>query len=282
MKDFKGKVAVVTGGASGIGLAIAERFAAEGMRIVVADIEQAALDRAADSLRASGASVLAVRTDVSSANDVEALAAATLNEFGAVHVLCNNAGVPPVVGPSWELAEADWQWVLGVNLWGVLHGIRVFTPIMLRQDTEGHIVNTASIAGLLSAPWASTYDVTKHGVVTLSESMHQELAAIGSKLRVSVLCPAWVKTELMGGARNRPASLAVNGAPSSVAQAAMMEQVFTQSVAAGTDPAGIAGAVLEAIRDERFYILPHPQWKEQVLARVEGIIEGRNPGTEAP
>ncbi len=213
MKEFKGKVAVVTGAASGIGRAMAERFAAEGMKVVLADIEQEALAQAEAKMKAAGATVLAVRTDVSSASGVQALAGRTIDAFGAVHILCNNAGVPPVVGPSWELTEADWQWVLGVNLWGVLHGIRVFVPIMLGQDSEGHVVNTASMAGLLSLPWAATYDVAKHGVVTLSESLHGELAAVGSKLKVSVLCPGWVKTPAHGWGPQPPRGAAESARP---------------------------------------------------------------------
>jgi len=282
MKEFRGKVAVVTGAASGIGRAMVERFAAEGMKVVLADVEKGALAQAAAEMKAGGATVLAVPTDVSRAADMEALARKTIDAFGTVHVLCNNAGVPPVVAPTWELTEADWQWVLGVNLWGVLHGIRVFVPIMLEQDSEGHVVNTASVAGLLSAPWAATYDVAKHGVVTLSESLHRELAAVGSKLKVSVLCPAWVKTKLMDGGRNRPATLRNQPGPAAAApQAALMEQAVRQLVAAGTEPAAIADRVLNAIMDEQFYILPHPEWKEQVRVRMEDIIEERNPGVEA-
>jgi NAD(P)-dependent dehydrogenase (short-subunit alcohol dehydrogenase family) len=281
MKEFSDKVAVVTGAASGIGRAMAERFAAEGMKVVLADVEKGALTQVEAEMRAGGATVLAVPTDVSRAADVEALAGKTIDAFGAVHILCNNAGVPPVVGPSWELTEADWQWVLGVNLWGVLHGIRVFVPIMLTQDSEGHVVNTASVAGLLSAPWAATYDVAKHGVVTLSESLHRELATVSSKVRVSVLCPAWVKTQLMDGDRNRPVTLTNEaGEATAIPQSALMEQAFRQLVATGTDPSAIADRVLNAIRDEQFYILPHPEWKEQVRARMEDIISERNPSVE--
>lgn len=281
MKEFNGKVAVVTGGASGIGRAMAERFAAEGMKVVLADVETGVLAQTEAEMKAAGATVVAVPTDVSSASELEALAGRTIDAFGAVHILCNNAGVPPVVGPSWELTEADWQWVLGVNLWGVILGIRAFVPIMLKQGSEGHIVNTASIAGLLSAPWAATYDVAKHGVVTLSESLHRELALTGSKVKVSVLCPAWVKTQLMDGERNRPSALRDEPRPESASpQASVMEQAFRQFVAAGTEPAGIAEMVLDAIREQRFYILPHPQWKEQVRARMEDILQERNPGDE--
>jgi NAD(P)-dependent dehydrogenase (short-subunit alcohol dehydrogenase family) len=280
MKEFSGKVAVVTGAASGIGRAMAERFAAEGMKVVLADVEKGALAQAEGEMKAGGATVLAVPTDVSRASDVEALAKKTIDAFGAVHVLATTRACPP----SWAhrgVDGADWQWVLGVNLWGVLHGIRVFVPIMLKQDSEGHVVNTASVAGLLSAPWAATYDVAKHGVVTLSESLHRELAAINSKLKVSVLCPAWVKTQLMQGDRNRPATLLNEASPATaIPQSAVMEQAFQQLVATGTDPAGIADRVLSAIKDEQFYILPHPEWKEQVRTRMEDIISERNPGVE--
>jgi NAD(P)-dependent dehydrogenase (short-subunit alcohol dehydrogenase family) len=281
MKEFKDRVAVVTGAASGIGRALAGRFAATGMKVIIADIEEGPLARAEAEMKADGASVLAVLTDVSRAADVEALAAATIDAFGAVHVLCNNAGVPPVTGPSWALTEADWQWVLGVNLWGVLHGIRVFVPIMLRQDCEGHIVNTASVAGLLSAPWMSTYDVSKHGIVTLSESLHRELAAVGAKLKVSVLCPAWTNTRLADGDRNRPAALANEaGHSAAIPQSIMMEEALRHLAATGTDPSVIADLVVNAIRADHFYILPHPEWKAQVQARSEDILAERNPPTE--
>src|SRR5262245_34708822 len=174
MKEFTGKVAVVTGAASGIGRALAERFARAGMKVVLADVETGALEEAAREIRATGAPTLAVRTDVSKAADVEGLARATLDAFGAVHILCNNAGVA-LGGPCWMHTVADWEWVLGVNLWGVIHGVRVFTPIMLSQGGEGHIVNTASLAGLFSGPGSAIYNVTKHGVVTLSETLSQEL-----------------------------------------------------------------------------------------------------------
>jgi len=279
MKDLQDKVAVVTGAASGIGRAMAERFAAERMKVVLADIEEKALAEAEREMKASGAAVIAVRTDVSKAADVEALAQKTIDGFGAVHVVCNNAGVCPAKGATWELTEADWRWVLGVNLWGVIHGVRAFVPIMLKQDSEGHIVNTASVAGLLSAPFAATYCVAKHGVVTLSESLHRELAQVGSKVKVSVLCPAWVKTQLMDGDRNRPRELQ-NASDQATPQATMMNEAFCQLVASGTDPGEIGDAVVDAIRDEKFYILPHPEWKEQVRVRMEDILEGRIPGVE--
>lgn len=281
MKEFKDKTAVVTGAASGIGRALAEKFAAEGMKVVLADIEEEALAKVEREMKEDGATVLAVRTDVSKGAAVEQLADKTFEAFGAVHVLCNNAGVSPVTGASWELTEADWKWVLGVNLWGVLHGIRAFVSRMLEQDSEGHIVNTASVAGLLSLPWGAPYCVAKHGVVTLSESLHGELANVGSKLKVSVLCPAWVKTQLMDAERNRPADLRNEpGSSTSRPQAVVTEQTVRALVAGGTDASVIADLVVDAIRDERFYVLPHPEWKEQVRTRMEGILDERNPSTE--
>ena len=281
MKEFKDKIAVVTGAASGIGRALAERLAAEGMKVVLADIEEEALANTAREMKENGATVLAVRTDVSKGAEVEELADKTIEAFGGVHVVCNNAGVAAVPGASWELAEADWQWVLGVNLWGVLHGIRAFVPRMIEQDADGHIVNTASIAGLLSAPWMATYDVAKHGVVTLSESLHRELAVVGSKVKVSVLCPAWVKTQLMDAERNRPTDVMNQNEPRMTRpEAVALNQAVRAFVAGGTDAAVIADRVYEAIRDEQFYVLPHPQWKDQIRGRMEDILNERNPSTE--
>ncbi len=204
MQEFRDKVAVVTGGASGIGLAMAERFAREGMKLVLADVEKERLDEVTARFQKDGVEVLGVETDVSDAEQMDALGAATLDAFGAAHIVCNNAGVASG-GRSWELTTADWRWVIGVNLWGVIHGIRVFAPGLIAQG-EGHIVNTASVAGLLSVPGLGPYSVTKHGVVTLSETLYGELVATGSKVRVSVVCPSWVKTGIFEADRNRPAA----------------------------------------------------------------------------
>ena len=276
MKDLNDKVAVVTGGASGIGRAIAERLAAERMKLVLADIEEEALAAAQKEMEAKGATVLAVRTDVSQPSDVEALAKKTVDAFGAVHVLCNNAGVGPPGGPLWERSVADWQWVLGVNLWGVIHGVRVFVPIMRAQDTEAHIVNTASLAGLVSVPWMGIYNVTKHAIVTLSETLHHELTLSGTKLKVSVLCPAWVNTALADADRNRPAELTDAGATKSP-QSEMVELALRQFLETGLPPEQVADAVLDAIRDEKFYILTHPEGNEVIEARMHDILEGRKP-----
>lgn len=274
MKDFKGKVAVVTGGASGIGRAMADRFAAAGMKIVLADVEPAALERAAAEIGATGAETLPVRTDVSKAADVEALAQATLDRFGKVHIVCNNAGVA-ISGPCWTHTIADWEWLLGVNLWGVIHGIRVFTPILLAQGEDGHIVNTGSVAGLMSGPGMGIYNVTKHSVVTLSETLHQELTMMEARVHVSVLCPGFVKTRIFESARNRPSELADTAPP--VPGAIEMEQMGRLLLAGGLEPVVIAERVFDAVASERFYILPHPEFKERVKGRLEDIMAERNP-----
>ncbi|MEJ2076720.1 MAG: SDR family NAD(P)-dependent oxidoreductase [Acidobacteriota bacterium] len=206
MKEFRGKVAVVTGAASGIGRALALRCAAENMQVVVADIEESALGRVETELKDSGANTLAVLTDVSNAEDVETLARKTLERFGAVHLLCNNAGIG-AGSTAWESTLKDWEWTLGVNLWGVIHGLRAFVPAMLEQDSESHIVNTASVAGLISFHLNAPYQVSKHAVVGLSEKLHYDLEARAAKVKVSVLCPGWVRTRIMDSHRNRPAEL---------------------------------------------------------------------------
>jgi NAD(P)-dependent dehydrogenase (short-subunit alcohol dehydrogenase family) len=274
MKDFRGKVAVITGAASGIGRALAERCAREGMKVVLADVEPGALAEVVANLPAGGATALAVRTDVSQAGDVEALARKTLEAFGAVHLLCNNAGVA-TSGTVWESGLTDWEWVLGVNLWGVIHGVRTFIPVMLAQDTECHVVNTASLSGLISFPRASVYAVSKHGVVTLSEALHHELAERGGKVKVSVLCPGLVQTRIVDGARNRPDRLAAT-APLAPVEAAGWETLRRQMQTA-TPPQQIADAVFQAIRAERFYILPHPEGKAWIRTRMEDILQERTP-----
>jgi len=277
MKEFQGKVAVVTGAASGIGRALAERCAQEGMRVVLAGINEQTLMQASQELRDEGASVLAVQTDVSKAGDVEALAQKAFDTYGAVHLLFNNAGVGAGT-IIWESTLADWEWTMDVNLWGVIHGIRAFVPRMIAQDTEGHIVNTASIAGLTSGPGLGIYKVTKYGVVTLSETLYHELALRGAKIKTSVLCPGFVKTRIMDGARNRPARLQndpaeVKMGPESVA----LIQFMLQAVEAGMSPEQVADIAFQAIRDETFYILTHPETKEAIRVRMEDMLQERNP-----
>src|SRR6185503_17548663 len=274
MQDFRDKVAVVTGGASGIGRAMVDCFAAAGMRVVVADVEVTALAATERALRDRGTQVLAVRADVADSAAVEAMARATLERFGGVHVLCNNAGVS-VGGPMWEHTLDDWRWVLGVNLWGVIHGIRTFVPIMIRQGEPAHVVNTASLAGLSSNPFLGVYNVTKHAVVTLSETLAQELALVGAPVKVSVLCPGFVQTKIADSNRNRPAELA-DGADR--LRPVEFEEAIRTAIASGLSPAAVAELVFTAIRDERFYVLPHPELTAmRVRDRMEGILENRTP-----
>lgn len=275
MKDFQGKVAVITGGASGLGRAMAERFAREGMSIVLADVEPNALAKAEAEMKAGGAKVIGVRTDVSKAAEVEALAQKTLAAFGAVHIVANNAGVAEG-GNVWNNTVADWDWVLGVNLWGVIHGVRVFTPIMLKQGSEGHIINTASVAGLISPPGMGIYVVSKHAVVALSECLHQDLAQKAAKLKCSVLCPAYVPTGIADSGRNRPAELSATRQKTAADLA--LDASLKKAVQSGKlSAADVAQKVYEAVRDERFYILTHPKIKPSIQWRMEDILQERNP-----
>jgi NAD(P)-dependent dehydrogenase (short-subunit alcohol dehydrogenase family) len=279
MKEFKGKVAVITGAASGIGRALADRSVQAGMKAVLADVEVEALAETEAGLKASGATVLAVPTDVSQARDVAALAQKTLEVFGAVHLLCNNAGVGTEAA-IWESTLEEWDWVMGVNLWDVIHGVRAFVPLMLAQDTECHVVNTASMAGLISGPGLGAYKVTKHAVVSLSETLHHELAKRGAKVRVSVLCPGIVNTRIMESARNRPGHLPPT-APLGPASGARWE-ALRQLVPAGTPPVQVADAVFAALREDRFYILTHPEGKEAIRTRMEDILQERFPTPPGP
>lgn len=275
MKTFRGRVAVVTGAASGIGLALAERFAAEGMKVVMADIEAPALEGAAAGLRRGGATVLPVRVDVSRPEDVERLARETYAAHGAAHVICNNAGVA-VIGAVHEHTLADWQWVMNVNLWGVIHGVRAFLPRMLAGGDEGHFVNTASMAGLTTAPFMSVYDVTKHGVVALSESMYKELQLSGAPIGVSVVCPGLIDTNIMRSSRNRPEDLADVGKVGAAAQS--FGEALGNRLTGGYPPSAVADQVVQGIRDERFYVVPaQPEVKSGITVRAEDLIALRNP-----
>jgi len=276
MKEFRDKVAVITGGASGLGRAMAERFAREGMSIVLADVEPNALAKAEGEMTAAGAKVIGVRTDVSKAAEVEALAQKTLAAFGAVHIVANNAGVAPL-GNAWENSVADWEWTLGVNLWGVIHGVRVFTPIMLAQGGEAHIINTASVSGLISPPGSAMYNVTKHAVVTLTETLYHDLALKQSHIGCSVLCPAYVPTGIIDSERNRPAPLQ-NPSQEKTAEQQAREAMLRKAVTSGKlSAADVAEKVYEAVRDERFYILTHPKIKPSIQWRMEDILQERNP-----
>jgi NAD(P)-dependent dehydrogenase (short-subunit alcohol dehydrogenase family) len=276
MQELKDRVAVITGGASGIGLAMAKRFAREGMKLVLADVEEDALRKVEQEFRKAGIPVLAIRTDVSRSHDVERLAEKTLATFGAVHLVCNNAGVAPG-GVVWESTVADWEWVLGVNVWGVIHGVRVFVPIMQRQDTPCHIVNTASVAGLLSVPGMGIYCVSKHAVVTLSECLHHDLTERGSKIGVSLLCPAFVPTGIVDSERNRPALLR-NPSRARTPEDQAREEQMRHAVQSGRVSAEmVADMVLDAIRQERFYIFTHPRIKPAIQSRMEDVLNERNP-----
>jgi NAD(P)-dependent dehydrogenase (short-subunit alcohol dehydrogenase family) len=275
VKEFKDKVAVVTGGASGIGRGMAERFGAEGMKVVLADVEENALRQAEGEFREKGVDVLGVQTDVSKPEEVEKLAQQTLNAFGAVHVVCNNAGVAGAWGPTWESTLKDWEWVMGVNLWGVIHGVRTFLPIMLEQGDEGHIVNTASLAGLM--PGRGIYGVTKQAVVALSESLYNELKLGGAKIGVSVLCPAWVNTNIADATRNRPAELANPAEPEPNAQQAAALDMVRNFLKTGKSPEEIADQVFEAVRDDKLYIITHPEMDGIIKERFDNILARKNP-----
>jgi NAD(P)-dependent dehydrogenase (short-subunit alcohol dehydrogenase family) len=255
MDTLADKVAVITGGASGLGLALARRFASEGARIVIADVSEQALREAAAGLAATGAEVLAVPTDVSRQDAVDELARRTLETFGAVHVVCNNAGIV-VSGPAWEIPLADWQALIGVNLWGVIHGVRTFVPIMLRQGVPGHVVNMASMAGVTSLPTLAAYGASKHAVVALSEVLYHDLAAAGASVGVSVVCPGFVPTHL--GQTDKLAPL---------------PPANPDSVTADT----VADTIRRAIVDGRFYVFTHPGSTDEVQRRLTGIIDGRAP-----
>ncbi|HXQ60162.1 MAG TPA: SDR family NAD(P)-dependent oxidoreductase [Acidimicrobiales bacterium] len=275
MQRLEGKVAVVTGGASGIGRAVAEAAAAAGMKIVLADIEEAALKDTAAAFEASGADVLSVVTDVSVGASVENLRDEALSRFGAVHLIHNNAGVA-VGGPLWMVSETDWTWVLGVNLWGVIHGIRAFVPLLVEQG-EGHVVNTASLAGLTSPGMLGPYNVTKHSVVTMSETLYRDLAVVGSAVGVSVLCPGFVRTGIAESDRNRP-----EWAPApAVPEGLEFQNVVSTLVASGIEPADVAAQVIDAVRGNRFYIITHPDTFAMVETRLRDILAERNP-SDAP
>ena len=279
MKEFKDKVAVITGGASGLGLEIARLAAKKGMKLVLADIEERALNQAQLEFSAQGVEVLSLRTNVAVGEDVDLLAEKTLERFGAVHLLFNNAGVA-LNKTAWETTIADWEWVLGVDLWGVIHGVRVFTPIMLKQDTPSHIINTASVAGMLSTQGMAAYNVAKHGVVTLSETLYHDLKRRGANIDVSVLCPAWVNTAIWDSARNRPDDLQ-NSVEQKEADDIKLEESARHAIQSGKVSAPmVAQIVFAAIEANQFYILTHPKIKKWVGLRVEDILQDRQPSSQ--
>lgn len=280
MKNFKNRVAVITGGASGFGREFATIGASLGMHLVLADVQQDALDTAAAELRAQGADVLAVLCDVRKADDVQALADATMARFGAVHLVFNNAGVGSG-GLIWENTQADWEWVLGVNLWGVIHGVRIFTNLMLEcakadPQFEGHIVNTASMAGLLNAPTMGVYNVSKHAVVSLTETLYQDLKLAEAPIGASVLCPYFVPTGISQSHRNRPDD--VKAGPVTTSQRAS-QSMSNKAVSSGKiSAAEVAQWTFDAIRDDKFYIYSHPGALGNVQQRMQEVVSQTNPG----
>jgi NAD(P)-dependent dehydrogenase (short-subunit alcohol dehydrogenase family) len=278
MDDLRGKVAVITGGASGIGRALAERFAAEGMKIVIADIDEVAMRAVEVQLAEGGTEVLTQVCDTSLEAEVQALADAAMSRFGGAHVLCNNAGVIGK-GDAWRSPIAVWDWVIGINLYGVIHGIRAFLPIMEDQG-EGHIVNTASMAGLVALPGAAPYNVTKTGVVALSEGLYLELTATGSPVRVSALCPGFVKTNLAKGQKWTERLGSEPGA-AQTPMAQMMDAVLAQGVEEGIEATDVADQVVDAIRTERFWILTHPEMRQAPVERMQRAAAQVNPGLTA-
>jgi len=280
MQDLNNKVAVVTGGASGIGRAMAERFAAAGMKIVLADIESAALEATAKEMRAAGVDIHTQLTDVSDGAAVDALAASTLDHFGAVHIVCNNAGVA-TAGPVWAMTEADWKFTIGVNLWGVIHGVRAFAPTMLEQD-EGHFVNTASMAGLVCAPGMGVYNVTKHGVVALTETLFEDLRGQGSNVGTSVLCPAFVNTKIWDSQRNRPDALKNDAGKGDSETYENTKSTLKTVIEHAMPAAKVADAVHDAVLANRLYILTHSSSQESVAKRMGHIVSGENPTQGAP
>ena len=277
--DFKNKTAVLTGGGSGFGLECARIGARLGMNLVLADVQQDALDKAVAEMEAAGAQVLGMRVDVSKADQVEALGAATFRRFGAPHFVFNNAGVG-AGGLIWENTAADWEWVIGVNLMGVAHGIRVFTPMMLEAAAkdpsyQGHIVNTASMAGLLNAPNMGIYNASKHAVVSMSETLYQDLALMTDQISASVLCPFFVSTGISQSHRNRPGELAADKPTRSqlIGQAMSDKAVGSGKVTAEQ----VAQKVFDAIAANQFYIYSHPKAIGSVQTRLEDVLQARNP-----
>lgn len=266
MQTTPGTTAVVTGAASGIGLALAQRAASSGMNVVLADVDEAGLRAAAASLEGTPeGGVVTVRCDVSDPDQVDALAETAYGQFGSVELLCNNAGVGGG-GVVAELSRKDWEWVLGVNLWGVVHGVTAFLPRMVESGTPAHVVNTASMAGFFATAGMAPYAVSKFGVVALSESMRAELA--GSPVGVSVLCPGWVSTRIHESERNRPAELAVERAP----RADEMRDMIRQVIESGLPPASVADKVFDAVQADRFWIFTHPEMVRATAARQEEVL----------
>jgi NAD(P)-dependent dehydrogenase (short-subunit alcohol dehydrogenase family) len=275
MKIFKDRVAVVTGAASGIGRGMVEIFIEAGMKVVLADVDKTKLQATVKTFQNSGAEVLGVHTDVSKHDQVKTLADKTIDAFGAVDVLCNNAGVGIGGRFSWEIPFESWSWVLGVNLMGVINGLHYFLPIMLNQDTEAHIVNTSSIAGLTSNLINTPYGVSKHGVLALTESLYHELQILGAKVKVSVLCPGPVNTDIMESSeRNRPAD--IPAPPELSEEQSVFREAYKTWIKRGLDPKEVGRQVIEAIKEERLYIITTNDFDSNIEQRMKNILERKN------
>ena len=274
MRDLEGKTAVITGSASGMGRAFAKCFGGEGMNVVMADVEEKALRVAASRVEALGASVLPVVTDVSDEASMDHLGEATREAFGSPHLICLNAGVAAPTRPMETLTSNDWKWTLGVNLWGVIHGIRVFLPELKAQD-EGHVVITASVAGLTSYPWLGPYNTSKHGATTLAETLHAELAEAGSKVQVSCLCPGAVATNIGDAERNRPKELA--NEESSAPEAGDLSEFAATFQDFAKNPSEVAQLTLAAVVEGRFWIETDDRYREAIRARHRAIESQMQP-----
>lgn len=281
MKEFKGRVAVITGAGSGFGKEFARVGASLGMKLALADVQEDALEEVRQELEKEGAEVLTRRCDVRLSADLQALADETMERFGGVHLLFNNAGVGSG-GLLWENTEADWEWVLGVNLWGVIHGVRIFTPLMLataekESGYEGHIINTASMAGLLNAPTMGIYNASKHAVVAISETLYQDLKLVDAPIGASVICPYFVPTGISQSDRNRPDEVR-SDKPLTASQRASRE-MSKKAVSSGKVSAeDVAKWTFDAIRANQFYIYSHPGALGNVARRMDAIVSGSNPG----
>jgi NAD(P)-dependent dehydrogenase (short-subunit alcohol dehydrogenase family) len=280
MRDFAGKVAVVTGAASGMGRAFAQRFAEEGMQVVLSDIEAPALDAAVAELRDSGHDVIGVVTDVSKLESMQALAQSALDAFGKVNVVCNNAGVDGYLGTIWEATPRDWQWTFGVNFWGVVHGVSTFLPILLAQDEEAHMINTASATAIV--PGSNIYSVTKHAVLSFSEATYAQLKQQDAKVGISCLCPGTVNTKLFYGRRNLPDELRNAGETDATEPGAQVREVLRGVLARSIPPSEVAEILLDAVRNERFYVLTDHDWDERSRLREEAILARGNPPQQPP
>jgi len=282
IEDLTGKVAVVTGAASGIGRALSGRLAAAGAKLVLADIETVPLEAVAAELRDGGAEVVTVHADVSQAADVEGIATAAMDAFGALHLCVNNAGVAEG-GLTWEIDLPAWEWVIGVNLYGVVHGLRSFVPRIIASG-GGHVVNIASMAGLTSNPGMAPYNVTKHAVVTLSETLALDLSFTHPEVGVTVVCPGWVRTQINRSGRNRPEASGIarelTEDPGEMQDG--LRTMIDQLIETGLEPEDVAGQIIDAVQSGQFTVLTHPEWQQMVSRRVDGLLAGEQPRLELP